>query len=199
MGAVGEETDLEGRVWGERERGVVVKEEAVGGASDLGETGSHGRRPGRARAAGSGVEPRGRGPVGLWILTARVAASCTSGSLGAVAAGHQPDPCSANPPVRCAQLPRLRFLRWWIWACEWNQAQPQLPASWALREERAGGFALLGGVGEAGWGWLFCSLCSAPLQADDHGYGVSYIFMGEETITFHISSKKSSTKTVRQT
>uniref|UniRef100_A0A8C4LHZ5 carnitine O-palmitoyltransferase n=1 Tax=Equus asinus asinus TaxID=83772 RepID=A0A8C4LHZ5_EQUAS len=35
--------------------------------------------------------------------------------------------------------------------------------------------------------------------ADDHGYGVSYIFMGDDTITFHISSKKSSTKTVRQT
>uniref|UniRef100_A0A8C0LJQ3 carnitine O-palmitoyltransferase n=1 Tax=Canis lupus dingo TaxID=286419 RepID=A0A8C0LJQ3_CANLU len=33
--------------------------------------------------------------------------------------------------------------------------------------------------------------------ADDHGYGVSYIFMGDDTITFHISSKKSSTKTVR--
>nr|KAF6409501.1 carnitine palmitoyltransferase 1C [Rousettus aegyptiacus] len=30
---------------------------------------------------------------------------------------------------------------------------------------------------------------------DDHGYGVSYIFMGDNTITFHISSKKSSTKT----
>nr|KAF6406520.1 carnitine palmitoyltransferase 1C [Molossus molossus] len=30
---------------------------------------------------------------------------------------------------------------------------------------------------------------------DDHGYGVSYIFMGDEMITFHISSKKSSTKT----
>ncbi|KAL1768948.1 carnitine O-palmitoyltransferase 1, brain isoform isoform X1 [Sigmodon hispidus] len=33
--------------------------------------------------------------------------------------------------------------------------------------------------------------------ADDHGYGISYIFMGENMITFHISSKKSSTKTVR--
>ncbi|XP_073880321.1 palmitoyl thioesterase CPT1C isoform X13 [Macaca fascicularis] len=32
-------------------------------------------------------------------------------------------------------------------------------------------------------------------QADDHGYGVSYIFMGDDMITFHISSKKSSTKT----
>ncbi|XP_049757586.1 carnitine O-palmitoyltransferase 1, brain isoform isoform X3 [Elephas maximus indicus] len=31
--------------------------------------------------------------------------------------------------------------------------------------------------------------------ADDHGYGVSYIFMGDNMITFHISSKKSSTKT----
>ncbi|XP_055001766.1 carnitine O-palmitoyltransferase 1, brain isoform isoform X2 [Sorex araneus] len=31
--------------------------------------------------------------------------------------------------------------------------------------------------------------------ADDHGYGVSYIFMGEDMVTFHISSKKSSTKT----
>ncbi|XP_027947440.1 carnitine O-palmitoyltransferase 1, brain isoform isoform X2 [Eumetopias jubatus] len=31
--------------------------------------------------------------------------------------------------------------------------------------------------------------------ADDHGYGVSYIFMGDDTVTFHISSKKSSTKT----
>nr|XP_045235962.1 carnitine O-palmitoyltransferase 1, brain isoform isoform X5 [Macaca fascicularis] len=31
--------------------------------------------------------------------------------------------------------------------------------------------------------------------ADDHGYGVSYIFMGDDMITFHISSKKSSTKT----
>nr|KAF6268584.1 carnitine palmitoyltransferase 1C [Myotis myotis] len=30
---------------------------------------------------------------------------------------------------------------------------------------------------------------------DDHGYGVSYIFMGDDTVTFHISSKKSSTKT----
>ncbi|XP_021101441.1 carnitine O-palmitoyltransferase 1, brain isoform isoform X2 [Heterocephalus glaber] len=31
--------------------------------------------------------------------------------------------------------------------------------------------------------------------ADAHGYGVSYIFMGDDAITFHISSKKSSTKT----
>uniref|UniRef100_A0A8C6RY89 Carnitine O-palmitoyltransferase 1, muscle isoform n=1 Tax=Nannospalax galili TaxID=1026970 RepID=A0A8C6RY89_NANGA len=31
--------------------------------------------------------------------------------------------------------------------------------------------------------------------ADDHGYGISYIFMGEDMITFHISSKKSSRKT----
>uniref|UniRef100_A0A8C5K5M6 Palmitoyl thioesterase CPT1C n=1 Tax=Jaculus jaculus TaxID=51337 RepID=A0A8C5K5M6_JACJA len=31
--------------------------------------------------------------------------------------------------------------------------------------------------------------------ADDHGYGVSYIFLGDDMITFHISSKKSSTKT----
>ncbi|XP_028714730.1 carnitine O-palmitoyltransferase 1, brain isoform isoform X1 [Peromyscus leucopus] len=31
--------------------------------------------------------------------------------------------------------------------------------------------------------------------ATDHGYGISYIFMGENMITFHISSKKSSTKT----
>ncbi|XP_007531401.2 carnitine O-palmitoyltransferase 1, brain isoform isoform X2 [Erinaceus europaeus] len=31
--------------------------------------------------------------------------------------------------------------------------------------------------------------------ADDNGYGVSYIFMGDDLITFHISSKKSSTKT----
>ncbi|XP_019597169.2 palmitoyl thioesterase CPT1C isoform X1 [Rhinolophus sinicus] len=30
---------------------------------------------------------------------------------------------------------------------------------------------------------------------NDHGYGVSYIFMGNDTITFHISNKKSSTKT----
>ncbi|XP_036050720.1 carnitine O-palmitoyltransferase 1, brain isoform isoform X4 [Onychomys torridus] len=31
--------------------------------------------------------------------------------------------------------------------------------------------------------------------ANDHGYGISYIFMGENMITFHISSQKSSTKT----
>nr|XP_034373501.1 carnitine O-palmitoyltransferase 1, brain isoform isoform X3 [Arvicanthis niloticus] len=31
--------------------------------------------------------------------------------------------------------------------------------------------------------------------ANDHGYGISYIFMGENAITFHISSKKSSTET----
>ncbi|XP_059109419.1 carnitine O-palmitoyltransferase 1, brain isoform [Peromyscus eremicus] len=31
--------------------------------------------------------------------------------------------------------------------------------------------------------------------ANDHGYGISYIFMGDNMITFHISSKKSSTKT----
>ncbi|XP_033273065.1 carnitine O-palmitoyltransferase 1, brain isoform isoform X4 [Orcinus orca] len=31
--------------------------------------------------------------------------------------------------------------------------------------------------------------------ADDHGYGVSYIFTGDDVITFHISSKKSSTRT----
>lgn len=36
-----------------------------------------------------------------------------------------------------------------------------------------------------------------PLQASDHGYGIAYIFTGENTITFHISSKKSSTQTVR--
>ncbi|KAL6053674.1 hypothetical protein STEG23_018907 [Scotinomys teguina] len=33
--------------------------------------------------------------------------------------------------------------------------------------------------------------------ANDHGYGISYIFMGENVITFHISSKRSSTNTVR--
>lgn len=38
-----------------------------------------------------------------------------------------------------------------------------------------------------------------PLQAHDHGYGVSYIFMGENAISFHISSKQSSTETVRGT
>nr|XP_023399826.1 carnitine O-palmitoyltransferase 1, brain isoform [Loxodonta africana] len=42
---------------------------------------------------------------------------------------------------------------------------------------------------------LYCFCYSFPLQADDHGYGVSYIFMGDNMITFHISSKKSSTKT----
>ncbi|XP_063118074.1 palmitoyl thioesterase CPT1C isoform X3 [Rattus norvegicus] len=31
--------------------------------------------------------------------------------------------------------------------------------------------------------------------AHDHGYGVSYIFMGENAISFHISSKQSSTET----
>nr|XP_027834431.2 carnitine O-palmitoyltransferase 1, brain isoform isoform X2 [Ovis aries] len=31
--------------------------------------------------------------------------------------------------------------------------------------------------------------------ADDHGYGVSYMFMGDDVITFHISSNKSSTRT----
>ncbi|GAB1292039.1 Carnitine O-palmitoyltransferase 1, brain isoform [Apodemus speciosus] len=31
--------------------------------------------------------------------------------------------------------------------------------------------------------------------ATDHGYGISYIFMGEDAINFHISSKKSSTET----
>ncbi|XP_020015570.2 palmitoyl thioesterase CPT1C isoform X1 [Castor canadensis] len=31
--------------------------------------------------------------------------------------------------------------------------------------------------------------------ADDNGYGVSYIFMGDDMVTFHIASKKSSTKT----
>ncbi|XP_004597220.2 carnitine O-palmitoyltransferase 1, brain isoform isoform X1 [Ochotona princeps] len=31
--------------------------------------------------------------------------------------------------------------------------------------------------------------------ADDHGYGVSYVFMGDDRLTFHISSRKSSTKT----
>ncbi|XP_049642140.1 carnitine O-palmitoyltransferase 1, brain isoform isoform X2 [Suncus etruscus] len=31
--------------------------------------------------------------------------------------------------------------------------------------------------------------------AAEHGYGVSYIFMGEDVVTFHISSRKSSTKT----
>ncbi|XP_036163139.1 carnitine O-palmitoyltransferase 1, brain isoform isoform X3 [Myotis myotis] len=47
------------------------------------------------------------------------------------------------------------------------------------------------------WGgtWAFCSPRPVPFQVDDHGYGVSYIFMGDDTVTFHISSKKSSTKT----
>lgn len=48
---------------------------------------------------------------------------------------------------------------------------------------------------EEGLGYWLASL--SPLQANDHGYGISYIFMGENMITFHISSKKSSTKTVR--
>lgn len=34
--------------------------------------------------------------------------------------------------------------------------------------------------------------------ASDHGYGISYIFTGENMITFHISSKKSSTETDSQ-
>lgn len=50
------------------------------------------------------------------------------------------------------------------------------------------------GVDE-GLGYLFASL--SPLQASDHGYGIAYIFTGENMITFHISSKKSSTETVR--
>lgn len=133
----------------------------------------------------------------LWLVfIAHVTDSCPSGSLGAVAAGHQPDSCSANSPVRRSQLPRLCLLWWWIRACEWN---------WALREEGAGPDRWIyqearpptygGGMGPGAV--LFPSL--VPLQADDHGYGVSYMFMGDDVITFHISSNKSSTRTVRLT
>lgn len=41
----------------------------------------------------------GRGLVGLSVFIAGLPIFCPSGSLGAVAARHQPDPCSANPPV----------------------------------------------------------------------------------------------------
>ena len=129
--------------------------------------------------------------MGQFVFIAHVTDFCPSGSLGAVAAGYQPDSCSANPPVRRPQLPRLCFLWWWIRACEWN---------WALREGGGGWASALlprgGGEGDRG---LCCCPHSVPVKADDHGYGVSYIFMGDDVITFHISSKKSSTRTVRLT
>ena len=41
-------------------------------------------------------------------------------------------------------------------------------------------------------------ILSSPLpQVADDGYGVSYIIVGENLVTFHISSKLSSTETVR--
>lgn len=74
------------------------------------------------------------------------------------------------------------------------------PDLWTMGPEGEGGGSLhscvVGGGEDLG---LFCFPHSVPFQVDDHGYGVSYIFMGDNTITFHISSKKSSTKTVRQT
>lgn len=66
------------------------------------------------------------------------------------------------------------------------------PSHWAAREGEGDWCPV--GV-EEGPGYRLASL--SPLQATDHGYGISYIFMGENMITFHISSKKSSTKTVR--
>lgn len=39
-------------------------------------------------------------------------------------------------------------------------------------------------------------ICPPPQVADD-GYGVSYIIAGENLITFHVSSKFSSSETVR--
>lgn len=36
------------------------------------------------------------------------------------------------------------------------------------------------------------------MQVADDGYGVSYIIVGENLITFHISSKFSSPETVRE-
>jgi len=36
------------------------------------------------------------------------------------------------------------------------------------------------------------------MQVADDGYGVSYIIVGEDLITFHISSKFSSPETVRE-
>lgn len=59
---------------------------------------------------------------------------------------------------------------------------------------RRGGHWCPVGVDE-GLGYLLASL--SPLQASDHGYGIAYIFTGENMIIFHISSKKSSTETVR--
>ncbi|KAK7805483.1 hypothetical protein U0070_023086 [Myodes glareolus] len=65
---------------------------------------------------------------------------------------------------------------------------------WCSQGRRNGDWCPVG-VDE-GLGYLFASL--SPLQASDHGYGIAYIFTGENMITFHISSKKSSTETDSQ-
>ena len=88
----------------------------------------------------------------LWLVfSAHVTDFCPSGSLRAVAAGHQPDSCSANSPVRRSQLPRLCLIWWWIRACEWN---------WALKEEGAGRPALPPMAG----GWDL-GLCCSPYSS----------------------------------
>ena len=88
------------------------------------------------------------------VFGAHMTDSCPSGSLRAVAAGHQPDSCSANSPVRRSQLPRLCLLWWWIRACEWN---------WALRTRGWGGPPSRLWRGDGTWG------CVVPITRPSAG------------------------------
>lgn len=95
-----------GQERGEEQRGGREGEGQRAGGAGLGETGSQGAGQ-RARAVWRGAEPRGRGPASLFVFSflfsggggRSVTVLLPSGSLGAVAAGHQPDPRPANPPV----------------------------------------------------------------------------------------------------
>lgn len=88
---------------------------------------------------------------------------------------HQPDSTAATQLSRHQQVPQICGRRWRIWSGE----------------------LLMGTTHTVGVLDNHLTLILVHLQVADDGYGVSYIIIGENLITFHISSKFSCPHTVR--
>lgn len=97
------------------------------------------------------------------------------GAFRAVEVVHQPDSTAATQLSRHQQVPQICGRRWRIWSGELLMGPTRTV-----------------GVLDSHW-----TLLLVHLQVADDGYGVSYIIIGENLITFHISSKFSCPHTVR--
>lgn len=97
------------------------------------------------------------------------------GAFRAVEVVHQSDSTAATQFSRHEQVPQLCGCRWRIWSGE----------------------LLIGTTRTVGVLDNHLTLILVHSQVADDGYGVSYIIIGENLITFHISSKFSCPHTVR--